>query len=93
MGGTRRPFFIASSGVAHGCPLSGAIWALIFDPPLTGINDYFKTVQRGIATACADDLGCVLACLRDIEGLRPHVFAVAQYAGLHLQARKCVLAP
>eukprot|EP00959_Pyramimonas_sp_CCMP1952_P211316 4422737-Pyramimonas_sp.AAC.1 len=61
MGGTRRPFFLASSAVAQRCLLSGTFWALIFDPPLIGINVYIKTVQRGIATACADELGRVLA--------------------------------
>eukprot|EP00959_Pyramimonas_sp_CCMP1952_P469406 9494877-Pyramimonas_sp.AAC.1 len=93
MGGTRRPIFLVSSGAAQGCPLVGTIWALIFDPALIGINDFFKRIQGGIATACADDLGCVLACPRGIEGLRPHLLAIAQHSGLHLQPRKCVLVP
>eukprot|EP00959_Pyramimonas_sp_CCMP1952_P299663 6267854-Pyramimonas_sp.AAC.1 len=32
LGGARRPLLIAASGVAQGCPLSGTIWALVFDP-------------------------------------------------------------
>eukprot|EP00959_Pyramimonas_sp_CCMP1952_P270545 5655993-Pyramimonas_sp.AAC.1 len=32
MGGIRRPLLFAASGVAQGCPLSGTLCALVFDP-------------------------------------------------------------
>eukprot|EP00959_Pyramimonas_sp_CCMP1952_P094350 1973575-Pyramimonas_sp.AAC.1 len=46
-----------------------------------------------MASACADDNGCVLGRLNDMAGLVEHAQAAAAYGGLHLQPRKCVLAP
>eukprot|EP00959_Pyramimonas_sp_CCMP1952_P265700 5555276-Pyramimonas_sp.AAC.1 len=48
---------------------------------------------RGLLSACADDLGIVLAALRDHGALLPHLQAAQQHAGLRLQPKKCVLVP
>eukprot|EP00959_Pyramimonas_sp_CCMP1952_P155928 3261318-Pyramimonas_sp.AAC.1 len=46
-----------------------------------------------MASACADDIGCVLAHLRDMQGILPDTEAALSFAGLLLQPRKCVLVP
>eukprot|EP00959_Pyramimonas_sp_CCMP1952_P173297 3621383-Pyramimonas_sp.AAC.1 len=69
MGGTRRPLLTAASGVAQACTLSGALWALVFDPFIRGTKHGLERIGRGLISACADDLGIVLAALRDIEEL------------------------
>eukprot|EP00959_Pyramimonas_sp_CCMP1952_P092720 1940396-Pyramimonas_sp.AAC.1 len=93
LGGACRPLYLATSAVASGCPFSESIWALVFGPALHGVDEFFEGIQRGTATACAGDPGCVLAQLQDIEGFYSHLHAIALYAGLHLLPRKCVLVP
>eukprot|EP00959_Pyramimonas_sp_CCMP1952_P442462 9262621-Pyramimonas_sp.AAC.1 len=56
IGGVRRPLLNAESGVAQGCPLSGTIWAPVFDPFIRGISAELRQLRRGLISACADDL-------------------------------------
>eukprot|EP00959_Pyramimonas_sp_CCMP1952_P256637 5361278-Pyramimonas_sp.AAC.1 len=67
IGGVRRPLLIAESGVAQGCPLSGTIWALVFDPFVRGIPVELHQLRRGLVSTCADDLGIILRRLRDLQ--------------------------
>eukprot|EP00959_Pyramimonas_sp_CCMP1952_P400545 8392847-Pyramimonas_sp.AAC.1 len=93
LGETRRPLLLAESGVAQGCPLSGKLWALVFDPIIQGLKMELTALGRGLLSACADDLGIVLAALKDLCALLPHLQAARQHAGLRLQPKKCVLVP
>eukprot|EP00959_Pyramimonas_sp_CCMP1952_P349891 7330890-Pyramimonas_sp.AAC.1 len=93
MGGERRPLLIAASGVAQGCPLSGTIWAVVFGPIIIAISRELNATQRGPISACADDLGIILARLADISALASQMFAAETLAGLQLQAKKCIAAP
>eukprot|EP00959_Pyramimonas_sp_CCMP1952_P199874 4180749-Pyramimonas_sp.AAC.1 len=93
LGGARRPLILAESGVAQGCALSGALWGLIFDPSIEGIKLELAALGRGLFSACADDLGVVLAALGDLRVLRPRLQAARLHAELRLHAKKCILVP
>ena len=57
------------SGAIQGCPSSGDVWAISFDPYINMLVEKIEAPSRGIIRACADDIG---AALRTIYVL--HVF-------------------
>ena len=73
------------SGVHQGCPMSGWIFALIFDPFVELFYRNIEVAGKGIARVCADDVGAAvndIGCLVTLH----HVFKLAQlFAGLTLK--------
>eukprot|EP00959_Pyramimonas_sp_CCMP1952_P393270 8240126-Pyramimonas_sp.AAC.1 len=56
LGGALRPLLCDDSGVAQARPLSGAIWALSFDPIVSALASELRAVVCGFVSACAGDL-------------------------------------
>eukprot|EP00959_Pyramimonas_sp_CCMP1952_P378155 7921582-Pyramimonas_sp.AAC.1 len=58
------PMFTITAGVPQGCPLSGSLWALGFDPFLRHLVAPFPSKEAATLGACADDVGVVLNQIR-----------------------------
>ena len=81
------------SGVLHGCPLSGTLFALAVDPVLHMLEAQLDSGKLGVMRACADDIGAALASASVMQKLYP-VFRLAKLAtGLTLNVKKCIVIP
>ena len=91
LGRCRGLAFFLSSGIKQGCPKSGSLWCLLFDPIFRAIRETMSDVG-GHASAFADDVGLALPDV--IRGLRQLVILLDQVgaaSGLHLNWTKTVL--
>ena len=91
LGGCRGLAFFLSPGILQGCPKSGSLWRLLFDPVFRAIRETMSDVG-GHDSAFADDVGLVLPDV--IRGLRQLVILldlVGAASGLHLNWSKTVL--
>ena len=90
LGFTEGEGFDLSSGIKQGCPMSGDIWCLIFDPFIRALIDGLGDLDA-LVTAFAGDLGIpcsdLLAVLR---ALLPIVDLMKAAAGLSLNWKKTV---
>ena len=54
-GGLRGVTISISSGIKQGCPMSGSLWRIVFDPIIRALVELVKEV--GSLSAFADDIG------------------------------------
>ena len=54
-GGLRGVTISISSGIEQGCPMSGSLWCIVFDPTVRALVELIKEV--GSLSAFADDIG------------------------------------
>eukprot|EP00959_Pyramimonas_sp_CCMP1952_P437106 9151826-Pyramimonas_sp.AAC.1 len=87
------PMFDITSGVPQGCPLSGSLWALGFDPLLRHLVRPFPSKEDASLGACADDVGVVLNDIMLMPRLSNTFQHAKKLAGLLLQTAKCVVVP
>ena len=95
--GAQRGQFLTARGVRQGCPASGFLFAMAFDPisrwlletniPKNPDNlDFLQPAQR----TCADDLAVASSSFRELMyALAPAFRSVDYIAGLNLNCRKC----
>ena len=50
------------AGIRQGCPLSGKLWALLFDPMVRRLQYTISSSPNAVATAYADDLAVTVTC-------------------------------
>ena len=79
------------SGVLQGCPGSAFLFNNAIDPFLYCIDQALRAENRGIARACADDIGAVFRRLKHLELIHPIFVDANKFAGLSLKPSKCVL--
>ena len=79
------------SGVLQGCPGSGSLFSIALDPCLRRLASI--VFGPGIARACADDVGVVLASLRLLRPLAAAYQIIQTLTGLALKPRKCIIVP
>ena len=90
LGFTEEEGFELSSGIKQGCPMSGDIWCLIFDPFIRALIKGLEGLDA-LVTAFADDLG--IPCSDLIAALRallPIVGLMRAAAGLTLNWKKTI---
>ena len=80
-------------GVLQGCPLSGFIWAIVFDPFLRILMASFQDPGYGVLRACADDVGAALKHIKFLRIFERVFFRARMAAGLSLGLPKCKLIP
>ena len=95
--GTTRGQLLLARGVRQGCPASGFLFAMAFDPIFRWLQeaviprnlddlDFLQKAQ----CACADDLAVSASSFRDwMTALAPAFHSVDHIAGLNLNYRKC----
>ena len=94
--GTPKTFlFMLASGIMQGCPLSGSMFALAFDPFLRDLYSRVDALGLGTTSACADDVVVTLhagslAPLLDIDTVFGHAAGLAH---LHLKLAKTQIIP
>ena len=90
LGSTVGPGFQVSSGIKQGCPMSGDIWCLIFDPFVRDFVFALRDTHASLS-ALANDIG--IPCGNSCECLRaivPVVGLMSCAAGLTLSWKKAV---
>ena len=92
-GGSKQYEIHLDQGIKQGCPLSGTLWALLFDPIVRFIA--FKVMYKSSRlSAYADDLAVVLHCLwRGLPLLAAAFGTVSAAATLELNVDKTILVP
>ena len=95
--GAERGQFLMARGVRQGCPASGILFAMAFDPIFRWLQE--TIVPRNIDNleflqpaqcAYADDLAIVSSSLRELMvALAPAFRSIDYIAGLNLNYRKC----
>ena len=90
LGSTVSPGFLVSSGIKRGCPMSGDIWCLIFDPFVRALVFAPRDLDASLS-AFADDIGIpcgdLCECLRAIV---PVIDLMSCAAGLTPNWKKAV---
>ena len=90
LGSTAGPGFLLSSGINQGCPMSGGIWCLIFDPFVRDLVFALRSLDASLS-AFPDDIGIpcgdLCECLRAIV---PVLDLMSCAAGLALNWKKRV---
>ena len=94
---TERGQFLMARGVRQGCPASGFLFAMAFDPIFRWLQE--SIVPRNIDNleflqpaqfACADDLAIASSSFRELMVVLAPAFRFIDYvAGLNLNFRKC----
>ena len=85
--------FILKTGVHQGCPLSGWIFAIIFDPFVRLFQQLIDYQDRGMVRVCADDVGAVVDGNASLNILFDILDLARRYAGLCLKEKKCIIVP
>ena len=93
MNGDIRFLYFVQSGVLQGCPLSGMLFAIIFDPFLRHLEAVIDARRQGTSRACADDVGASLNSLSSLLEIKPCFDAAERLGGLGLKPAKCVIIP
>ena len=100
LNGARYPGFDIDGGIRQGCPASGSLYALSFDPFLRFLESLFTVgpgvdiVIRALIRAFADDVAIVLRdILRSLRTIFSAFQTLAKATGMHLNIRKCVIIP
>ena len=86
-----------ASGVRQGCPASGFLFAMAFDPIFTWLQDAIiprnldgRVFLQPARCAYADDLAVAASSCRDLMTVQAPAFrSVAHIAGLNLNCGKC----
>ena len=89
--------FLMARGVRQGCPASGFLFAMAFDPIFRWLQDAIipgnpdgLDFLQPAQCAYADDLAVAASSLRDLmTALAPAFHSVNHTAGLNLNYRKC----
>ena len=90
LGKTEGQGFPVSSGIKQGCPMSGGIWCLIFDPFICCFLDALRGSDASLS-AFADDIGIPCGDLCSyLKLVVPVVDLMGSAAGLSLNWRKTV---
>ena len=79
------------SGVLKGCLGSGSLITVALDPCLRRLSRI--VCGPGLAWACADDIGFVLASLRLLRPIARAFCVIKALIGLIFKPRKCVIVP
>ena len=95
--GTTRGQFFMARGVRQGCPASGFLFAMAFDPIFRWLQDAIiprnpdgLDFLQPAQCAHADDLAVAASSFRDLMTvLAPAFHSVDFFAGLNLNHRKC----
>lgn len=86
-------FCWVTAGVLQGDPLSGLLFILCMHPQLHLFKVHIEDKGGGIARACADDIGAVLAELRWLWKYKPIFDLTEKAAGLKVKVKKCNIVP
>ena len=87
LGGSTRRSLVLGAGIRQGCPASGSLWALAFDPIVVMLVDILG--DEGFVRAFADDFGLALRDVREQLPLVFNLFAkVKKACGLGLNVGK-----
>ena len=90
LGSTVGPGFQVTSGIKQGCPMSGDIWCLIFDPFVRALIFALRDIDASLS-AFADDLGVPCGDLREcLKCLVPAIDLMSCAAGLTLNRRTTI---
>ena len=90
LGSTAGPGFLLSSGIKQGCPMSGDIWRLIFDPFVCALVFAPRSLDASLS-AFADDIGVPCGDLCEcLKALIPVLDLMSSAAGLALIWKKTV---
>eukprot|EP00959_Pyramimonas_sp_CCMP1952_P248965 5204410-Pyramimonas_sp.AAC.1 len=99
--------FMIESGIIQGCPAFGALYAIASHAFLADIDKILTSGEasgvmttrkyhgrvRGIARACADDIGAALHALAHLRRLKRPFDLSRKLAGLTLKVSKCYIVP
>ena len=83
--------FWAFSGVMQGCPLSGSLFVLAFDPFLRKLRAKIDLLNVGVSRACADDVAVVCFSFSGLKDIREAFSDAAKLAALCLRLTKCAV--
>ena len=88
--GMTRGQFLMARGVRQGCPASGFLFAMAFDPIFRWLQDASLDFLHPAQCTYADDLAVAALSFRgSMTALAPALHTVDQIAGLILNRRKC----
>lgn len=91
--GGLRELGVATSGVAQGCPLSGASFLLVMDPLVRVLHRVLVGATAGLAKVCADDVAALLRAARCAEVLLPGLALARLAMGLKFTMHTCHVVP
>ena len=90
LGSTAGPGFLLSPGIKQGCPMSGGIWRLIFDPFIRALVFALRGLDASLF-AFADDVGIPCGDLCEcLSAVVPVLGLMSCAAGLALNWKKTV---
>ncbi|CAK0807904.1 unnamed protein product [Prorocentrum cordatum] len=82
-----------TSGIVQGCSLSGSLYAAATAPFLVDLQRQLEAPRRGIARACADDIGAAIRAILSLSILADIMLLAERFATLSLRIDKCNLVP
>ena len=84
-------YFLCTSGVCQGCPLSPVLFALALDPFLRNCTS--KLPKDSLVRAYADDMAVIVSDPYTLPHLRLWFHHLGKAAGLHINVDKCICVP
>ena len=90
--GQQQPGLLILSGIRQGCPASGSLFALAFDPFLCMLVAKLPH-PRHVVRAFADDVAIVRALLQALGPIWKAFRLLASASCMELKIKKCVLIP
>ncbi|CAK0905106.1 unnamed protein product, partial [Prorocentrum cordatum] len=82
-----------TSGIVQGCSLSGSLYAAATAPFLVDLQLQLEAPRKGIARACADDIGAAIRDIPSLSILADIMLLAERFATLSLRIDKCNLVP
>ncbi|CAK0791588.1 unnamed protein product, partial [Prorocentrum cordatum] len=80
-----------TSGIVQGCSLSGPLYAAATAPLLVDLQRQLEAPRKGIARACADDIGTAIRDILSLSILADIMLLAERSATLPLRIDKCNL--
>eukprot|EP00959_Pyramimonas_sp_CCMP1952_P392795 8230535-Pyramimonas_sp.AAC.1 len=69
-----------TSGIVQGCSLSGSLYAAATAPFLVDLQRQLEAPRRGIARACADDIGAAIRAILSLSILADIMLLAERFA-------------
>ncbi|CAK0850757.1 unnamed protein product, partial [Prorocentrum cordatum] len=91
--GLRVHLYWVRSGIIQGCALSGSLYAIASSTFLYHLVRVIEEAGRGLARACADDIGGTLKSIEDLAWVALAMREAELVANLVLKIQKCHIVP